>query len=537
MTDKTAIIYARVSTKGQADDELPIDGQLEQCRRKAEQLGVVVLREFIDAGVSARSDRRDAFREAVTYCQLHEVNFFVCWSTSRFFREHVEAPKYKRDLERGGTIVTYASVDFDRTTNEGWLTETIYEVFDELYSRQVSVDTMRGMIKNARDGYFNGGRVPFGYRVVPAGKRKRLEPDAAEAPIVREVFALYMSGYGTKLVAMHFNDRGVTKRGKVWNKNEVTLLLKNEVYVGRIVFNRLDHKTRRNRPREDWIVTQSHEPLVSVDDFNAVQETFSSRSPQRVGGQPRSNFAFVGLLTCGSCGSSLQTESATGRSHRYAYYNCRSAQKGAGCRHRRLPAAELDQFLIDFISRRLFSRPEVKRVIEGLRRDQKKWARDREKQRESILRELRSVESALSNLYGVLELHGIDAPNLGDLTERLRELKGRRSRLEVDITRIESTPAPDVLDTDDDIDQLVGMFRSIISNCADGRRRREFFSTVIADIVIRESDVVVRYRPEMMVNRADGGAVHSDASWLPVLSTLRTRAVVARLPERFLRAA
>ncbi|SFW40865.1 recombinase family protein, partial [Nitrosovibrio sp. Nv17] len=62
------------------------------------------------------------------------------------------------------------------------------------------------MTKNARDGYFNGGRVPFGYSAVPEGKRKRLTILEDEAQIVREIFDLYVAGMGCKLIAVQLNE-------------------------------------------------------------------------------------------------------------------------------------------------------------------------------------------------------------------------------------------------------------------------------------------------------------------------------------------
>lgn len=528
---ETAIIYARVSTKGQADDELPIDGQLEQCRRKAEQLGATVMREFIDPGVSARSDRRDAFMEAVTYCRVHEIDYFVCWNTARFFRDHVKAPLYKVDLQKHGTNVVYASVEFDRKTNEGWLTESIYELFDELYSRQVSVDTMRGMIKNARDGHFNGGSVPFGYMVVESGKRKRLQVHEQESAIVREIFDSYLQGYGAKQLAMMLNDSGILRRGKTWDKATVTLLLKNEVYLGHIVFNRRDARNGRIRAREDWIITPSHPPIISQETFDQVQDAFGDRAPRLEGGSPHSSFVFTGILRCGACGGTLQTESATGRRRVYHYYNCRAAQKGAGCRHRRLPAGDLDTWLIDLLMTRLLSRENIEQVIRDLHLQAGEWIKDRARKRELVVGELRDVEGRLAKLYGVLELHGVDAPNLGDLSERIRALRDQRGKLERTLTELEDAPAPEISVTEADADELVGLFRSAVTSCDDPKLLRSFFGNFVQAITVGDADIEIRYHPDALV------AVHSDQKWLPVRGLQRTASIADRLPERFRRVA
>ena len=230
----TAIIYARVSTSRQADDGLPIESQIDQGHKKAVALGASVIRVFTDAGISGRTDERPAFRDAIAYCKAYGVDYFICWSTSRFARNKLDAALHKRDLEKCGTRVTYVSVDLDNRTDAGWMMESMLEIFDEHYSRQVSADTLRSMIKNARDGYFNGGRVPFGYRAIPDGKRKRLAIEESEAQIIRDIFSLYLSGMGCKAIAMTLNERARLRKNLKWNKNIVTATLKNDVYTGKV---------------------------------------------------------------------------------------------------------------------------------------------------------------------------------------------------------------------------------------------------------------------------------------------------------------
>lgn len=54
---KRAIIYARVSTKRQADDGLPVESQIDHCRGKADALGATVVKVFTDGGISGTTDR------------------------------------------------------------------------------------------------------------------------------------------------------------------------------------------------------------------------------------------------------------------------------------------------------------------------------------------------------------------------------------------------------------------------------------------------------------------------------------------------
>ena len=128
---KRAVIYARVSTRRQADDGLPVESQLEHCRAKAEALGASVQREFVDGGLSGTTDRRPAFQDALNYCAVQDVEYFICWSSSRFARNHLDAGNYKGVLARYGTRLIYSSSEVDIRTDDGWFIDAISAVIDE----------------------------------------------------------------------------------------------------------------------------------------------------------------------------------------------------------------------------------------------------------------------------------------------------------------------------------------------------------------------------------------------------------------------
>jgi DNA invertase Pin-like site-specific DNA recombinase/DNA-binding protein H-NS len=511
----TAIIYSRVSTARQADDGLPIESQVEQGYKKAASLGADVVRVFTDAGISGRTDERPSFREAVKYCKAYSVEYFICWSTSRFARNKLDAALYKRDLEKSGTRVVYVSVDLDNRTDSGWMMESMLEIFDEHYSRQISADTLRSMVKNAQDGFFNGGRVPFGYTAVPDGKRKRLIIVEPEAQVIRDIFGLYIQGLGCKAIAMLMNEQMRLKRGMKWNKNVVTDTLKNEVYTGKVIFNKTNSHTNRARPRDEWIITQSHAAIIEEHVFMGVKEIMAGRQPGEGGGSPHSNFVFTGLLKCGKCGLTMRSENGKGRNKRYYYYNCSTAQKGAGCENRRIPAPDLDQWLINVILDRILTRDRLVETINEIHELTGKWVKDRARRRKELVDRLRETEGRLKNLFNVLELHGKNAPNMADLTERLRELKRQRNDLDLQLVALEEEEVPEVSIDDDDVQEMASLLRDIVTTTADEKKLRLFFSSFIDQIVVSDTELRIEYKADKLVNRAGFDTVRTKAGWLP----------------------
>ncbi|GEM_PF-5549785 len=72
----------------------------------------------------------------------------------------------------------------------------VIALFDEYQSRENAKHVLRAMKDNARQGFYNGSRVPLGYRAEESEKRgvrvkKKLVIDPAEAETIRLIFRLY----------------------------------------------------------------------------------------------------------------------------------------------------------------------------------------------------------------------------------------------------------------------------------------------------------------------------------------------------------
>lgn len=527
MTVKTAIILARVSTPGQAEEELPIDSQVDVCTTKAAQLGATVLKVFLEPGVSGRKDRRKVFEQAIAYCKAMRVSYFILWKTDRFARHRARAAWEKYQLRQQGTEMIYVSQDIDTRKKGGRLLEGLYELMDEERSHDISEDTRRSMMKNAREGHWNGGRAPLGYEAVADGKRRKLAVVPTEADIVRKVFELYAAGNGMKSIAMQLNATGFRHRGRLFSKGNVALLLRNHAYTGRVIFNRRDNASGATRPESEWIVTRSHEPIIDDGEFALVQKILVQRAPLETRGATRSLFIFTGLLRCGRCGQGLQTESARGRSRIYHYYNCRGAQKGMGCRPRRLSAPALDTWLKRAIFDKLFT-PEV--IIESARKLDAQWedrASEMQRQRRVLLAQRSDAERRRRNIYEVVELQGRGAPALRDLAIRLRELTDQITALNTSLDQLAAQAEEDAELgeceplSDEAWTEVVQETRIELEGLRDPLEIRTAIGAYVDHIVIKADGAKVCYRPEALI-----GAVHRQNSWLPEVFCPRTTAVI-----------
>lgn len=542
---KTAIILARVSTAGQAEEELPIESQIEVSTKKAEQLGARVVKVFTEEGVSGRSLQRDVFDLAAEYCKANQVDYFILWNTARFARHRALAAWTKFNIRRFGTEMVYVSQNIDTTTDEGWMLEGLFELFDENQSRTISKDTRRSMTKNAMDGHFNGGKIPYGFTTQADGKRHRLAPHPIEAPVVREIFHQFIAGAGTKTIARAMNDAGRSRRGKPWDKDCINYMLKNEAYAGWMVYNRHNRSDKTIRPESEWIRTLAHEPIISQEVFMQAQEQFIERTPtRRQPGSPKSRFLFSGMLTCGICTQTMQIESASGRSKSYSYYNCRSALRGMGCKHRRLPARDVDQWLLGNVLDRILTPARIAEIVQQIHALKGTWVKDRELSRKGMVAELRQAETRRRKLYEVLELHGKDAPNLADIGPRLAELSDKIRSIEQLLTELESAEVPELELAADDLEEMAEYFRAIVERSEDPKKVRDFLATFIDRVEFKDGEAVIHYNPAKLVGKAEpgtgsgGGAVHSAAERHPKPPPYcEPVALVIQLPVKYRRAA
>lgn len=214
-------IYARVSTGRQAENDLSIPDQLRQMRGWAERNGHVVVKEYIESGASATDDKRPVFQDMILDAEQKPAPFqlVVVHSLSRFFRDLVQGAMYQRKLLKLGIKL----VSITQQTNDdpsGDMQRHIFMLFDEYQSKENAKHTLRGMQENARKGFFNGSRAPFGYKTVEAGQtgnrgriKKKLVIEATEAETVRDIFTLYTHGrngvrMGMKEIAKTLNLSG-----------------------------------------------------------------------------------------------------------------------------------------------------------------------------------------------------------------------------------------------------------------------------------------------------------------------------------------
>jgi site-specific DNA recombinase len=263
-----AAIYARYSTDMQS--AVSVDDQFRLCSERALSEGWTVIEQFADRSISGASLIRPGIQDLLQHALLGKFDVVIAEALDRISRDQEDiAGIYKR--------LNFAGVRLF-TVSEGLISELhigLKGTMNAMFLKDLADKTRRGLRGRVELGKSGGGNA-FGYDVVRKtdamgepirGDRKI---NQTEADLVRRIFTLYADGKSPRAIAHLFNAEGSKgPSGKTWgpstihgNKDRGTGILNNELYIGRLVWNRLRYikdpdtgkRVSRLNPEEQWVI-------------------------------------------------------------------------------------------------------------------------------------------------------------------------------------------------------------------------------------------------------------------------------------------
>ena len=338
-------IYARYSSDNQRDAS--IEDQIRLCQEKADREGWTVAQCYTDHSISGASLMRPGIQALMQDAQAGRLDMVLAESLDRLSRDQEDiAGVYKR--------LSFASIRMV-TLSEGPISELhigLKGTMGALYLKDLADKTRRGLSGRVHQGKSGGGNS-FGYDVVRKtgadGEPEHGERvvNGSEAEIVRRIFREYAAGHSPRAIVHRLNKEDVPgPRGKQWtpstiygNRRRGTGLINNELYIGRLVWNRqrfmkdpdTGKRVARLNPESEWIVKDVPE-LRIVDDalWQSVkdrQKDLDAHNPEFHQKQ-RPRYLFSYLLKCGSCGGGFGKVSDT-------RLGCSTARNKGTCENRK----------------------------------------------------------------------------------------------------------------------------------------------------------------------------------------------------------
>src|SRR5690606_1075771 len=197
-----AVSYLRVSTREQAerggtDEGFSIPAQREANQRKADELGARIVREFVDAGESARSADRDGLKEMLAFIAASRVQFCLVHKLDRLARNRADDVKIHEALLAAGVTLVSATESIDQMPS-GMLVRGIMSSIAEFCSRYLGTEVTKGLTQKVAQGG-TPMRAPIGYlnvrRTDEQGREIRtVEVDPERAPLIAWAFERYATG-------------------------------------------------------------------------------------------------------------------------------------------------------------------------------------------------------------------------------------------------------------------------------------------------------------------------------------------------------
>lgn len=267
---------------------------------------------YCDNGQTGTDFERPEFGRLMQDIKARRIDCIVVKDLSRFGRNYKETGYY---LEQ---IFPFLDVRFVAITDQF---DTLYSnqetdayliplknIINESYSRDISRKSSSALAAKQHRGEFIGTWAVYGYKKC-VDHAHCIEPDKETASIVRVIFQWRLSGMSYLQIARKLNEQGVLSPSRyhyqkgdtkseryantVWHQQMVKKILTNEVYLGHMVQGRKRtsfYKGQRQLPKAEWIVVKNtHEPLVDLDTFQAVQKMADHTNHMRKGYQNNIN--------------------------------------------------------------------------------------------------------------------------------------------------------------------------------------------------------------------------------------------------------
>ena len=454
--------YVRVSTPMQVARGESLDVQEQRLREEAKRRGweLVLYRE---PGISAKDENRPLYQQMRADLEAGRVVGVVVTKLDRLWRNFRLAINEAHTIcqEWGRELVTL-DAQFDTTTPTGRAVRNILSVVAELEREMTAERVRETMQARAQQGKFNGGPIPYGYRLVEKG---RLVIDEAEAETVRQMFDLFLEKGTVRGVCHALNESGkCTRQGHCWANQTIRRILSSSLYAGELVYNRRDTSTgnAKLRPDGDHIRVANAVPaIISLETFTTAQEILKSR-PLLAPRAQASDYLLAGLVKCELCRGNMAGHATWGRGRkmRHRYYRCYNyTQKGrTACQGSSVKANALEHLVLESLFD-LRINPDKLRALEEAQQ-----ARERAEVA-PLRREVARLERELTNIAvredRIMLAYEEKAYSATEMKQRKAQAAADRAKLEATLEKEKSRLADATLETFD-VEFIVSALETVL---------------------------------------------------------------------------
>ena len=409
--------YTRVSTAMQIDG-YSLDAQKSRMKAFADYNGYEIVGKYEDAGKSGKSiEGRLQFNQMMEDIKLGKdgVSYVLVFKLSRFGRNAADVLSTLQVMQDFGVNLICVEDGIDSSKDAGKLMISVLSAVAEIERENIRVQTMEGRIQKAREGKWNGGFAPYGYKLVNG----ELIINEEEAEAIRVIYNQYVNtNTGANGIAKYLEDHGIHKiirqNGKtpLFDASLIRKILKNPVYCGKIAYGRRKmekiHGTRNDYhlvEQDNFLLADGvHEPIVSEELWQSAQVKLLAQAKkyERVNtGKDTKVHLLSGIVKCPVCGAGMYGNKSVkhkkdGTKYKdFFYYGCkhRNMNRGYKCDYKKQINEELLDNSVSEIIIKLVSNPKFAAMMQDKINMQVDTT--------AIEQELANYEKQLRQAYGV----------------------------------------------------------------------------------------------------------------------------------------
>ena len=380
--------YTRVSTAMQIDG-YSLDAQKSRMKAYAEFNDYEIVHEYEDAGKSGKSiEGRLQFNQMLEDIKTGKdgVSYVLVFKLSRFGRNAADVLSTLQVMQDFGVNLICVEDGIDSSKDAGKLMISVLSAVAEIERENIRVQTMEGRIQKAREGKWNGGFPPYGYKL----EKGYLYINEEEAEAIRIIFDQYVhTDIGANGLSKYLEQHGIRKIQRQNGKNPlfdaalIRRILKNPVYCGKISYGRRRtekvHGTRneyRQVEQDDYLLVDGlHEGIVSEELWHEAQVKLLAQAKkyEHVNrGKETKVHLLSGLVKCPICGAGMYGNKSIkhkkdGTKYKdFFYYGCkhRTMTRGHKCDYKKQISEELLDSAVAEVIVKLVSNPKFAAMMQ-----------------------------------------------------------------------------------------------------------------------------------------------------------------------------
>lgn len=493
MEKKQVVAYIRYSSHAQ-DDGNSVAAQISCITEYAEHHSMEVIEFYIDMAKTGRNTKRNDYQrliEDITTGQL-QSNTVIVRALDRLHR-NTKNGLIDVDVFEKHKIRLIAITDGIDTADGNYskFALTIKLAAAEDYSNLLSKNTRAALLECAKECKHLGGTPPIGYRVTPEGY---YEIDETKAPIVRDIYRLYLSGMGYDDIIEHLKKNGYkTVNGNDFSKSAISSILTNPKYMGTYIYDKTspkdsDGKRNSHSTKDKYVEIPDGMPaIISKADFNKVKEKMSQNATKHTSRNGKQYYPLNGKIYCAECGKPFSGNINNSNGRKYLQY-----RRSCKCKVKSVRLEQLNKAVFYALQQCLFSNENKDRIIKHINA---KLAVQKNLQTEEIIaltNKINGLENAQNRLATCLEEGKAAKTILDKMQKNETELASLQKQLAIKSKQITTVD-------DETYDRLIKQFVPYMSDI----KSPEAFSLkneTINNIAIGEHYVTIRFNNGVTVD-------------------------------------